>query len=103
MGKFPKFFDWRQGLRLLLLGLVIAGLAGCAPAKITQDNFDKVKIGMTQKEVEQILGPATEATGLEIPVFSGTMAKWVQGDTVITVQLVNGKVMAKEFSKAGKK
>jgi hypothetical protein len=69
---------------------------------VNKDNFDKVRIGMTQQEVEGLLGPATEASGLEIPVFSGTTAKWVQGDTTITIQFVNGKVMAKEFAKEAK-
>ena len=52
--------------------------------------------------MQGLLGPATEASGLEIPVFSGTTAKWVQGDTTITIQFVNGKVVAKEFSKQAK-
>jgi hypothetical protein len=41
--------------------------------------------------------------GLEIPVFSGTTANWVQGNITITIQLVNGKVVAKEFSQPAKK
>ncbi len=88
----------------LALFLVAALLlpAGCAGSKITKENFDKIKLGMTQEEVQAILGPPTEASGIEIPVFSGTMSKWVRGDAVITVQFVNGKVVAKEFSKPGK-
>lgn len=88
--------------RALLVGLLIVGLAGCAGSKITKENFDKIKLGMTQKEVEAILGPPTEASGLEVLMFSGTMSKWAKGDTVITVQFVNGKVVAKEFSKPPK-
>ncbi len=94
------------GLRLfclvLLAALLGAGLTGCAPSKVNKDNFDKIRLGMTQEEVQGLLGPPTEASGLEIPVFSGTTAKWVQGDTTITIQFVNGKVMAKEFSKQAK-
>ena len=88
--------------RLLLVALVIAGLAGCS-SKISKPNFDQIKLGMTQEEVQDILGPPTSATGLEIPIFSGTTSKWVQGDTVITVQFVAGKVVAKEFSQPGPK
>ena len=86
----------------MLAGLLGSGLTGCAPSKVNKDNFDKVRLGMTQEEVQGLLGPPTEASGLEIPVFSGTTAKWVQGDTTITIQLVNGKVVAKEFSKQAK-
>ena len=88
--------------RVLLAGLLIVGLIGCAGSKITKENFDQIKLGMTQEEVQRILGPPTAASGLEIPVFSGTMSKWARGDTVISVQFVNGKVVAKEFSKPGK-
>ena len=86
---------------LILVGLLIAGLAGCAGSKINKNNFDKIKVGMTQEEVQAILGPPTESSGLEIPIFSGTMSKWVQGDTAITIHFINGKVVAKEFSKPG--
>ena len=92
-----KLFNLRGLGRLVLVALVVAGLAGCPP-KISKENFDQIKLGMTQEEVQGILGPPSEATGLEIPVFSGTMCKWAQGDTIITVQFVNGKVVAKEFS-----
>ncbi|MGP8051481.1 MAG: outer membrane protein assembly factor BamE [Desulfobaccales bacterium] len=93
----------RRGLgRLVLVVLVIAGLAGCG-SKISKQNFDQIKLGMTQEEVQGILGPPSEASGVEIPVFSGTMSKWTQGDTIITVQFVNGKVVAKEFSQPGAK
>jgi hypothetical protein len=88
--------------RALLVGLLIIGLVGCSGSKITKDNFDQIKLGMTQEEVQAILGPPTEASGLEIPMFSGTMSKWVRGNAVISVQFVNGKVVAKEFSKPGK-
>ena len=88
--------------RALLVGLLIVGLVGCSGSKITKENFDQIKLGMTQEEVQRILGPPSEASGIEIPVFSGTMSKWARGDTVITVQFVNGKVLAKEFSKPGK-
>ncbi len=87
----------------MVAGLLAAGLIGCAPSKVNKENFDKIRLGMTQEEVQQLLGPPTEASGLEIPVFSGTTAKWVQGDTIITIQFVNGKVVAKEFSKEAKK
>jgi len=97
-----KFVTLRGLGRLVLVALVIAGLAGC-PSKISKPNFDQIKLGMTQEEVQGILGPPSAATGLEIPVFSGTTSKWAQGDMLITVQFVNGKVVAKEFSQPAPK
>ena len=97
-----KFVTMRGLGRLVLVALVIAGLAGCR-SKISKPNFDQIKLGMTQEEVQGILGPPSGATGLEIPVFSGTTSKWAQGDTIITVQFVNDKVVAKEFSQPAPK
>jgi 2-keto-3-deoxy-galactonokinase len=103
MRNHPKLGGRRRFCWLILAGLVVVVLAGCARSKINQENFDKIKLGMSQEEVQLILGPSTEASGLEIAVFSGTHAKWIQGDTAITIQFINGKVVAKEFSKPAKK
>lgn len=97
-----KFDLKRLACLVMVAALLGLGLTGCARSKITKENFDKIKLGMTQAEVQAILGPPTEAAGIEIPLFEGTMSKWTQGDTVITVQFINGKVVAKEFSKPPK-
>jgi hypothetical protein len=102
MKHYLKVIGLRLFCLVLLAAFLGAGLTGCAPSKVNKDNFDKLRLGMTQEEVQGLLGPPTEASGLEIPVFSGTTAKWVQGDTTITIQFVNGKVVAKEFSKQAK-
>jgi hypothetical protein len=52
---------------------------------------------MTQ--VTDILGPPTESSSVDVAVFSGTVSKWQAGDVTITVQFVNGKVVAKQLSK----
>ena len=103
MKQYLKVVGLRLFCLVLLAALLGAGLTGCAASKVNKDNFDKIRIGMTQEEVQGLLGPPTEATGLEIPVFSGTTAKWVQGDATITIQFVNGKVVAKEFSQQANK
>ncbi len=74
-------------------------MAGCGADKINKANFDKIQTGMTEAEVQAILGPPTESTGVDITVFSGTTSIWKRGDTEIAVQFVNGKVVAKKFSK----
>ncbi len=102
MKRYLKVIGRRLFCLVLLAALLGAGLTGCAPSKVNKDNFDKIRLGMTQEEVQGLLGPPTEASGLEVLVFSGTTAKWVQGDNTITIQFVNGKVVAKEFSKQAK-
>ena len=79
MQHYLKFVGLRLFCLVLLAALLGAGLTGCAGSKVNKDNFDKIKLGMTQEEVQRLLGPPTEASGLEIPVFSGTTAKWVAG------------------------
>jgi hypothetical protein len=34
-----------------------------------------------------------------VAVFSGAVSKWKKGDVTITIQFVNGKVVAKQLSK----
>lgn len=71
----------------------------CSVDKLSKENFDRIKTGMTETEVQAILGPPTESTGVDVTVFSGTTSIWKNGLTVISIQFVNGKVVAKEFSK----
>jgi outer membrane protein assembly factor BamE (lipoprotein component of BamABCDE complex) len=73
-------------------------LAGCG-SRINQDNFDKVQTGMTLAQVKVILGNPTESSSMDVAVFSGTVSKWQAGDVTITIQFVNGKVVAKQLSK----
>ncbi len=91
-------------LKAGLAGLAVLAvlLAACAGSKINQDNFDKVQVGMTQAEVKGILGEATEASSLDVAGFSGTSSTWRHGEVVITIQFVNGKVVAKQFTKPQK-
>jgi hypothetical protein len=92
--RFPKVC---AGVLCLLISLV---LLSCGGGTVNQENFDKIHTGMTQAQVTAILGEPTEASSVDLAVFSGTVSKWVQGDATISIQFVNGKVMAKQFSKA---
>jgi hypothetical protein len=90
-----------RSLKLVLaaLAVVLIFLPACTGSKISQDNFNKILVGMTQAEVRDILGEATESSSLDIAGFSGTTSTWRRNDISITVQFVNGKVVAKQFSK----
>ncbi len=54
---------------------------------------------MTMAQVKVILGNPTESSSVDVAVFSGTVSKWQAGDLIITIQFVNGKVVAKQLSK----
>jgi hypothetical protein len=84
----------------MLLALTAALLiAGCS--RVTQENFLKVRDGMTEEEVIALLGRPTESNSVNLLGVSGTSSRWVAGDAVIAIQFVNGKVAFKSFDKPG--
>ena len=92
--RLPKL--WAGALCLA----ISLSLISCGGSKLTQENFEKIQTGMTLAQVQAILGEPTESSSVDVAVFSGTVSKWKQGDVTITIQFVNGKVVAKQFSKA---
>jgi outer membrane protein assembly factor BamE (lipoprotein component of BamABCDE complex) len=97
--------EWRRWSHLLAvaLGLVIClSLVSCSSFKISQENFEKIQTGMSLAQVTAILGEPTESSSVDVAVFSGTVSKWKAGGVTITIQFVNGKVVAKQFSKGDK-
>jgi len=94
---------WLYQLRAVALGMVICmSLVSCAGSKISQENFEKIHTGMPLAQVIAILGEPTESSSVDVAVFSGTVSKWKAGDVTITIQFVNGKVVAKQLSKGDK-
>ena len=85
-------------MRLGALALALA-LAVAACSKINEENFAKVRDGMSEQEVHALLGSPTESSSIGVLGISGTSSKWVAKDAVVTVQFVNGKVRLKSFDK----
>jgi outer membrane protein assembly factor BamE (lipoprotein component of BamABCDE complex) len=96
MKNFASLARHRLVVALVLIAFV---LAGCSGARINQENFEKIQTGMTLGQVTAILGEPTESSSVDVAVFSGTVSKWTHRDVTITVQFVNGKVVAKQLSK----
>jgi hypothetical protein len=90
-------------LRAVVLIMVICmSLVSCTGSPISQENFEKIQTGMPLAQVTAILGPPTESSSVDVAVFSGTVSKWKAVDVTITIQFVNGKVVAKQLSKGEK-
>jgi hypothetical protein len=85
-------------MRFGALALALA-LAVAACSKVNQENFAKVRDGMSEQEVHALLGSPTESSSVSVLGISGTSSKWVTKDAVVTVQFVNGKVRLKSFDK----
>ena len=82
----------------LLVALVLTMPVGCS-SKVSKENFDKVTTGMTQEQVEGILGEGTEEAGgggtLGNLTGSAKVITWKDGEKAITITFVNGKMTAK--------
>jgi hypothetical protein len=103
----------RVGVLMLALGLCL-GLSGCGGGKITKANADKINTGMSEKEVADILGPPTDSAEVKLPEMPGGLggdvpgmpkmpagaknSVWKDGNKVITVTFLDGKVTAKVSS-----
>ena len=90
-----------QVMLLSVLILSILVLSACG-SKINQANFNKIETGMTEQEVQALLGQPTESSSMNIGGFSGTSSTWINKDVTISIQFLNGKVGVKEFAKPNK-
>ena len=85
------------GLAILLLCLAACG------SRLNQENFDRIREGMSQKEVREILGEPMDASGASFLGLSSGEAVWKDDKTTITVHFVNDKVVGKQMSPTEKK
>lgn len=93
---------WSHLRAVALIMVICMSLMSCSGLKISQENFEKIQTGMSLAQVSAILGPPTESSSVDVAVFSGTVSKWKAGDVTITIQFVNGKVVAKQLTKGDK-
>jgi hypothetical protein len=89
---------------VLIAALFLLPLAACED-KLTQDNYDKIKVGMQLHEVETILGgkgEMVERGGMSISaggIGGGSgqttqqLYEWRKGTKAITVLCTDGKVV----------
>jgi outer membrane protein assembly factor BamE (lipoprotein component of BamABCDE complex) len=86
------------------LGVVILllCLAACG-SRLNQENFDKIREGMSQTEVREILGEPVDASGASFLGLSSGEAVWKNDKTTITVHFLNDKVVSKHMSSTAKK
>jgi outer membrane protein assembly factor BamE (lipoprotein component of BamABCDE complex) len=84
-------------LRTLLLFTAVAALAACS--KLTEDNLQKIKPGMTTDQVEEILGkPTSSQTGSALGLVSGTTYIYHTDKSDVKINFVDGKVVTTEGS-----
>jgi hypothetical protein len=96
----------RRSMLILVAAALLLPLAACED-KLTQENFDKIKVGMQVWEVEHILGGKgeLESTGMNGSISAGGIMtteaappnqyRWTRGPKSITVIANDGKVVSK--------
>lgn len=72
--------------RVLLTGMVVT-LAACS--KINEENYSKLKVGMTKSEVEALIGEPKECSG----AMGVASCFWGDEKASISVQYAGDKVM----------
>ena len=72
--------------RLALLSFCVF-LAACS--KINQENYAKLKVGMTKAEVEQLIGSPTDCSG----ALGMSSCTWGDKNSFIAVQYASDKVL----------
>jgi hypothetical protein len=94
----------RRLILVLIASLMLLPLAGCED-KITQENYDKIKLGMALHDVEIIMGGKGEKidrggmsiSGGGIATGSGQttqqLYEWRKGNKAISVLTSDGKVV----------
>jgi outer membrane protein assembly factor BamE (lipoprotein component of BamABCDE complex) len=88
--------------RLFCTAILLLGLAACG-ARLNQENFDKIREGMSQREVREILGEPVDASGASLLGLSSSEAVWKDDKTTIAVHFLNDKVVSKQMSRTEKK
>jgi hypothetical protein len=85
----------------LLAGIVLFGFASCdntaAPAsKINRANFDQIHEGMSQAQVQAVLGPATSTSTEDKLIYKRTTWRYTQGDKYINITFKNDELDSKD-------
>ena len=84
----------RTLLRTALVVLVSQLATGCG--SVTKENFDKIKDGMSRKEVVSILGSPTAERDKIAAFPAATQLIWKRGEKqIVLITFLNDKVMTK--------
>jgi hypothetical protein len=78
--------------RVALLSIVAFCLSGCGSA-VTKENYEKIKDGMSESEVTNILGSPTKSNDL----LGNKISVWEDDKKAIMITFVNNKVAGRLF------
>jgi hypothetical protein len=82
----------RGQILLSLLLLFLAPLVGGCGSKVSEANFYRVQRGMTEEQIEDLLGPAHDVTAAPLSA-ERTVKTWSRGRITIRVTFLEGIVV----------
>ncbi len=88
--------------RFRLLGfLVLLGFGGCNQtagpvSKLNRANFDQIHTGMSQSQVQALLGAPSSASTEDKVIYKRTIWRYTEGDKYINVTFKNDELDAKD-------
>ena len=91
MKKHLKSSRW-----VTLLAAAVFALSACSGKRMTKANVDEVSNGMSQKEVESILGPPTSVDSTNLLITKKVTYIYRQGNESVTIVFFNNEVASKE-------
>ena len=80
-------------MALLSLGACDRGLSG---SKLTSANYDQITLGMSQAQVETILGKPTSAETKDMVIFKKTTYRYEDGKKFAIITFKNDEVDSKD-------
>ncbi len=81
-------------INFLIIGIfVIFTLSACT--QITQENYNKIQVGMDMSQVNLMLGPPTTSNSVNFFGATATTSVWKNQNTEITILFINDKVEIK--------
>lgn len=69
-----------------------------ACSQLTEENFEKVKLGMTLQQVTSILGKPSITEKINVTGISGIAATWKDDYGQVDIQFLNERVAVKAYS-----
>lgn len=85
---------------ILMLSFAVV-LLGCT--KITEQNYNRIEVGMDEGQVNLILGPPTKSDSVNFFGANATTSVWNTQNTEITILFINHKVVIKGLKANGNK
>jgi hypothetical protein len=83
-------------LPLLAVSMLVLGLAACSRARLTNENLGKVYNGMTEAQVETILGKPSRIETGETLGIKGSTYYYDKGGAHVEITFLNNSVMVKQ-------